>query len=47
MHVSMRGPHSVDELIRKLLERRAALMKSAGELLAKSAESLANKGPQE
>ena len=43
----MRGPHSVDELIRKLLERRAALMKSAGELLAKSAESLANKGPQE
>jgi HK97 family phage major capsid protein len=37
----------VDELIRKLLERRAQLMKDANEALAKSAESLAANGPKE
>jgi HK97 family phage major capsid protein len=37
----------VDELIRKLLERRAALVKAGKEALAKSAESLAAGGPKE
>jgi HK97 family phage major capsid protein len=37
----------VDELIRKLLERRAALVKAGKEALSKSAESLAAGGPAE
>lgn len=43
----MKGLSPVDELIRKLNERRAALVKTSEEALAKSAELLANGAPKE
>ena len=47
MRASCEGTSPVDELIRKLLDRRAALVKAGKEALAKSAESLAAGGPKE
>jgi HK97 family phage major capsid protein len=47
MRASCEGGFPVDELIRKLQERRAQLAKDAKEALAKSAESLAANGPKE